>query len=245
MLIYESMIKNLQLVPNGTNAKLLLRHSIRPQANDGNADFSWGLTREGKEFAKLFGKYLGGHLDKNFKVDIQKAKTSVSPRCKETVEMILQGYRKEIPIQEEKILHTMWIENKEKWDKVFRDYDKKMKVLLQKMLDGEHFEGVYPVNLSVAKMLQVMDFYDNTANKQTDKEGFYRLDIFATHDSLIMLLLAYLLGKNIAEFDEWIYMLEGCILWLEKSKLYVVWRSDRYEIKLESSILELLKQKDI
>ena len=244
MLIYESMIKNLHLVPKGANAKLLLRHSIRPQSNDRYADFSWGLTREGKAFAELLGKYLGGYLDKQFKVYIQKAKSSASPRCKETAEMILQGYGKDIPIQEEKILHSMWIEDKEKWDKIFRKYDKDMKVILQKMLDKEYLEGVYPIHLSVSKMLQVMDLYDSNTNKKSDKDSLYRLDIFATHDSLIMLLLAYLLDKNISEI-EWIYMLEGCILWFEDSILYVAWRGNIYSIQLESNILELIMQKEI
>ena len=244
MLIYESMIKNFQLVPKRANAKLLLRHSIRPQSNDRYADFSWGLTREGKEFATLLGKYLGGHLDKKFKVNIEKAKTSASPRCKETLKMILQGYGKHIAIQEEIILHSMWIEDKDRWDKVFRKYDKKMEILLQKMLDKEYLDGVYPVNLSVAKMLRVMDFYGNTTNKQPDKNSLYRLDIFVTHDSLIMLLLAYLFGKNVAEI-EWIYMLEGCILWFEDSILYFAWRGNKYNIRLEPTILELIMQKEI
>lgn len=234
MLIYENLIKSLQLVPKRTNAKLLLRHSIRPQSNEIETDFGLGLTREGKELANWFGKYLGGHLDKNFKVDIQRAKTSSSPRCKETAEMILKGYGKYIPIQEDRILHAMWIENKTKWEKMFKSNDKKIEPILQKMLDGENLDGVYPAYLSISKMLKVMDFFD-ISNKKYCEDSLYTLDIFTTHDSLIMLLLLYLLNKNVAEVD-WIYMLEGCILWFENSILCIAWRGKKYNIKLESTI---------
>lgn len=235
MIIYENMIKNLKLIPNGISAKLLLRHSIRPETSRTDTSFSLGLTREGEELAKWLGRYLGGHLDKDFKVDINKVKTSKSPRCMDTSKMILEGYGKNIPIQEEKILHSMWIKDEVKWQKLFEYYNNDIKILLQKMLNKEDLDGVYPINLSIAKMLQVMDFFDTT-NIQCNEDSLYMLDIFTTHDSLIMLLLLYLLNKNILEMT-WMYMLEGCILWFENSILCIAWRGDIYHIELEYSIL--------
>lgn len=235
MIIYESMIKNLKLIPNGISAKLLLRHSIRPETSRTYTSFSLGLTREGEELAKWLGRYLGGHLDKDFKVYINKVKTSKSPRCMDTSKMILEGYGKNIPIQEEKILHSMWIKDEVKWQKLFEYYNNDIKILLQKMLNKEDLDGVYPINLSIAKMLQVMDFFDTT-NIQCNEDSLYMLDIFTTHDSLIMLLLLYLLNKNILEMT-WMYMLEGCILWFENSILCIAWRGDIYHIELEYSIL--------
>ncbi|TQR55825.1 histidine phosphatase family protein [Campylobacter troglodytis] len=239
-LIYESMIKNLKLVPSGVNAKLLLRHSIRPETNKMNdeVDFKLGLTREGKELASYFGRFLGGHLDKDFKVNIKGVKSSKSPRCIETAKKLLQGYGKELPTIEERILHSMWIEDKMKWQKLFENYDKDLKILLPKMLNKENLDGVYPVNTTITKILLAMNFKDIA---QGPKDSLYNLDVFVTHDCLIMLFLSFLFNKTIEQMLPWIYMLEGCILWFENAVLCIAWRGNIYRIELEPTILQEIK----
>ena len=242
--IYKSLENNLALIPNGVSAKLLLRHSIRYEVEGVcvkhkgevikvEAEHHWGLTREGKVMAEAFGMGLREHFSLN------RLASSESNRCKETIEHIQKGYGSTIESSAHKILTAMWIQDSKKWHKSYEHYGKDIKAILQEMLDRKHIDGAYPVEKSISLLLRYMGLCEESRDDNRAEDSQKRLDVFVSHDSIIMLLLCFVLGKRISEI-EWIYMLEGVFLWNEDNVLCLAWRGERFEIKnLELQNLEM------
>lgn len=249
------MENNLALIPNGVRVKLLLRHSIRwgvegvpinykGEAIKIEAGHNWGLTREGKIMAEAFGRGLREHFS------LTRLASSESHRCKESIEHIQKGYGSSIETSAHKILTAMWIADSKTWHKSYEAHNRDMKAILQKMLDREQIEGVYPVEKSVALLLEYMGLcgeaekidskncqkFDKEKSRQViestihnKKDSKNELDIFVSHDAFIMLLLCFVLRKRLSEI-EWVYMLEGVFLWNENNILCLAWRGEKFEI---------------
>lgn len=246
--IYASMNDSAALIPSGVRAKLFVRHSIRPgvegQKVEYNgemiqmeAGFHWGLTREGKIMAEAFGRGLRDDFT------LHSLVSSESKRCVETCDYIQKGYGSNVETSTHDVLKAMWVLDPAKWDSTYKHHNNDINLLLQKMLDGENVDGTYPVKKSVDFLLEYMGLcgenrytISNTAASnngllQTKDSKNKELDIYVSHDGLIMLTLCYLLQKNISEI-EWVYMLEGVFFWREEHSLCFAWRGEKFEFDI-------------
>lgn len=219
--IYETMMQNDKIVQNllnkGINVKLFTRHSIR-NSHD-NVDFYEELTREGKVMAEAFGR---GFIDTTLNYIV----TSSSPRCIQTSENIIKGSLQNLSFIKENGLVGTWITDREQWNNSYKNiYKKNIKEILQDMIDYKDISGAYKINETINIILELL------FSKYNDKEKNGVLDIFVTHDAFIMLLVCYVLKKNLNEI-EWVYMLEGCFLWEENKKIYLLWRGETYEVNI-------------
>lgn len=245
--IYASMNDSAALIPSGVRAKLFVRHSIRPgvegQKVEHNgemiqieAGFHWGLTREGKIMAEEFGRGLRDEFI------LCNLVSSESKRCVETLNHIQKGYGINAKTSTHNVLKAMWISDSRKWHNIYEYYNKDIKLLLQKMLDREHIDGVYAVEKSVYLLLECMGLCNDIGHRilnsellQAEDSKKKELDIYVSHDGLIMLTLCYLLQKNMSEI-EWVYMLEGVFFWREEHLLCFAWRGEKFEFDIRGLV---------
>ncbi|MDY5821354.1 MAG: histidine phosphatase family protein [Helicobacter sp.] len=245
--IYASMNDSAALIPSGVRAKLFVRHSIRPgvegQKVEYNgemiqieADFHWGLTREGKIMAEEFSRGLKDEFI------LCNLVSSESKRCVETLNHIQKGYGINAETSTHNVLKAMWVLDPLKWHNIYEYYNNDIKLLLQKMLDREHIDGVYPVEKSVYLLLEHMGLCDDIGHRILNSELLQakdskkkELDIYVSHDGLIMLTLCYLLQKNMSEI-EWVYMLEGVFFWREEHLLCFAWRGEKFEFDIRGLV---------
>ena len=245
--IYASMNDSAALIPSGVRAKLFVRHSIRPgvegQKVEHNgemiqieAGFHWGLTREGKIMAEEFGRGLRDEFI------LCNLVSSESKRCVETLNHIQKGYGINAETSTHNVLKAMWVLDPLKWHNIYEYYNNDIKLLLQKMLDREHIDGVYPVEKSVYLLLEHMGLCDDIGHRILNSELLQakdskkkELDIYVSHDGLIMLTLCYLLQKNMSEI-EWVYMLEGVFFWREEHLLCFAWRGEKFEFDIRGLV---------
>ena len=245
--IYASMNDSVALIPSGVRAKLFVRHSIRPGVegekveHNGEmiqieAGFHWGLTREGKIMAEEFGRGLRDEFI------LCNLVSSESKRCVETLNHIQKGYGINAETSTHNVLKVMWVLDSLKWHNIYEYYNNDIKLLLQKMLDREHIDGVYPVEKSVYLLLEYMGLCDDIGHRILNSELLQakdskkkELDIYVSHDGLIMLTLCYLLQKNISEI-KWVYMLEGVFFWREGYLLCFAWRGEKFEFDIRGLV---------
>ena len=245
--IYASMNDSVALIPSGVRAKLFVRHSIRPGVegekveHNGEmiqieAGFHWGLTREGKIMAEEFGRGLRDEFI------LCNLVSSESKRCVETLNHIQKGYGINAETSTHNVLKAMWVLDSLKWHNIYEYCNNDIKLLLQKMLDREHIDGVYPVEKSVYLLLEYMGLCDDIGHRILNSELLQakdskkkELDIYVSHDGLIMLTLCYLLQKNMSEI-EWVYMLEGVFFWREGYLLCFAWRGEKFEFDIRGLV---------
>jgi broad specificity phosphatase PhoE len=215
------MEESAELCPvNRQNIKLLLRHSIRQEIQDGanieeikNAQ----LTREGKKMAERLGESLN--------MDIGTISSSYSPRCIDTCYEIINGFNKNhikynLDIVKTEILqnaHSKHIpEEHETWKKLG------MEGLFDCFAKNIAALGFYDLETSANRMI---DYMFETGNKDNT------IDVFCTHDFQIAMLLLFFNGKS-HEFkqelfsanDTWPFMLEGMFLWGNRNNFNIAWR---------------------
>ena len=82
----RQLIEGLQKLPKGARVILLLRHSHREQIVNEAQMSKLGLTKQGKEIARLFGK----NLPKDRSIQLYH---SIAVRCEETAKCILEGFK--------------------------------------------------------------------------------------------------------------------------------------------------------
>lgn len=238
--IYKSFEKSAKLVlDNAKNSdiKLLLRHSIRysmPVSQNASEDvaFETKLTTEGKDLAEFFGRGFKSPLDSKY-FSINRIYTSPSPRCVQSSEHLLKGYGKKADIIESDMLKGFWIQDWDKWAKSFLNANKDIKKLLQDMLDRKEVSGAYPIDVSIARIL---NFLQLDSNNITSLES--SLTLYFTHDAIIMLLLAYILKCDIYTLYKYcVRMLEGVFFWRENNDIYLAYRGEIH--KIDSKILDI------
>ncbi|TLD81036.1 histidine phosphatase family protein [Helicobacter sp. MIT 05-5293] len=235
MVFYERMIKDMGILPHDRRIKLLIRHSIRPGV-DGipivyedkeifiHAGFHWGITREGEALARAFGKAL--------EYEIINIESSPLKRCVQTANMILEGRGVQREVRQNEILKAMWVKDRYKWGRIYKEYEAQHKskgivLLLQKMLDGQAVEGAYDIDTSIARLLNAMGLGEKSTSSSKRQ-----MDIYVTHDGLIMLLIAYALKCRLVDL-EWICMLEGVFLWEEWGRIYLAYNGQKHPIEIQ------------
>lgn len=78
---------------------------------------------------------------------------------------------------------------------------------------------------------------DNKCDKFGCPQGTRGLDVYVSHDGILMLFLCYVLGKRIEEI-EWVYMLEGVFLWSEETTLCIAWRGEKFEYDMRRLVCD-------
>jgi len=212
---YESMEESAKLCPKEHNIKILLRHSIRQDIEDKEAQ----LTREGIKIAELFGKRLGANIG--------TISSSFIQRCIDTCNEIIKGYNKthleyKSVILKSKMLqmpHNMNIpESKETWEKLG------MEGIFDGFAKNMDMPGIYDLETSVN---HILDYIFETGNENDT------IDIYCAHDFQLSMLLLYLNEKKyeykqlLFSGDEtWPFMLEGMFLWKDNNQIKIAWRGE-------------------
>lgn len=210
---YELMEESAKLCPDGQNIKVLLRHSIRQEIEDKEAQ----LTREGMKIAELFGKKLGSNIG--------TISSSFIQRCIDTCNEIIKGYNKthleyKSNILKSKMLqkpHSMNIpESKETWEK------HGMEGIFDGFAKNIDMPGIYNLEASVNRILE---YIFETGNENNT------IDIYCTHDFQLSMLLLYFNEKKyeykqllFSGDDTWPFMLEGMFLWKNNGQINIAWR---------------------
>lgn len=216
--VYEHMEKGATLVPESANCKIIFRHSIRGAIKDGTIGRDVQLTNEGIELARSFGREL--------KYDIGYFASSSCDRNIQTCNEILygKGVKKDLVIAS-KELECPQMKDKDLSNKVFVDYNYKSDIIIHKLVT-EGLPGFNTINEAAKIMLDFV--FANGNNENT-------VDLFCTHDFQMAILFAYLFDFTSSEeelkYNQWPMMLEGMILWGERSHFWCSWRGQIKEFR--------------
>jgi hypothetical protein len=226
--IYKSMEKSAELCPDGQNIKMLIRHSIRQEVRSDTgleAFENAQLTREGRKMAERLGESLS--------MDIGTISSSCTQRCIDTCQEIINGYNKSHSKYYHDIIKTEMLQRPH-CKNVQEEHDTWEKIGMKGILDGfainTDMPGIYDIETSVNRMV---DYIFETGNDNNS------IDIFCTHDFQLAMLLLFFNGKVpeykqklFNEDDNWPFMLEGMFLWKSESSINVLWRDEKYTLRL-------------
>lgn len=204
--------KDIREIPKGVNAKLILRHSLRPSLKNIEDPDNVSLTNEGLKIAYDFGAKLD--------YPIGELISSKVLRCRQTIEQIQQGSRvkhtKTIDLVDMKMFYT--------YDSILSDItfkeEKNGKSIISKLLSNEALPGFYTLDKCVSNFLDYIFAIGNIKNS---------LDIICTHDFQIMYFVSWLFKySSDIEFikNQWPRIMEGVVLWGVRNDFYCIWRSN-------------------
>lgn len=199
-----------EIIPEGSNIKLIFRHSKRPSLKGEPHPDSVSLSEEGKSLAREFGRNLDYPLGGLYSSHIL--------RCQQTLECILEGKGeagKEIIISRE-VLGSVFFTDKTLAEEFFRV--RGVKKSIKSIIDNEPLTGLKPLQDCVN---EILDYLFNTGNKPGT------VDLYCTHDLHIALLYAALFRETDTHEEivsNWAEMLEGMVLWGCRTDFYCLWR---------------------
>jgi broad specificity phosphatase PhoE len=201
------MLKTLELPPLHRGIALLIRHATRDFIPVGSQGIDIPLTEQGILLAERLGFQL--------KRRIRCIKSSPSGRCIETGRAIAKGAGIQCDIILEPLLGEpgVFVIDVEKASPWFIDTDPLP--MINKQLKGEEIPGTRFIKEGVRLLLETM-FMTHI------KPG--ELDIYITHDSVLVCAIYYLAGINNINEEMWPWMLEGACLWKVKNKVCWAWR---------------------
>lgn len=210
--IYSHMEKGAAAVPAGENCKLVLRHSIRhdPVTAD---DMDATLTEEGRAMAQWFGSGIG--------YEIGHVASSSRQRNIQTCQAILsgKGVEREIAIARDE-LETPHAQDLELSGAAFAELNYYCRDILHRLKNGG-LPGFNPIGVATRIMTDYIFASGNACGC---------VDLFCTHDFQMAILLAGLFGYSpddeMSQEGEWPLMLEGMILWGERSHFWCAWRGE-------------------
>lgn len=202
---YESMNSGYENIPNGANAKLLIRHAHRPSLKGVNSPDNISITKQGN----LNAYELGSSITMRIGVCI----SSPIRRCVETLDVLTKPHTQ--PLFISNLLGYSFVENIETATHKLSQQGLK-ETVFQMSLSKQ--DGFIDANEGIG---QILDLIFSAGGNQG------QLDIFCTHDMQLALmdLLFYNQYKNSQELKEnWPGMLEGMWFWGERLNFYVCWR---------------------
>jgi broad specificity phosphatase PhoE len=225
----DKLIEDLEkLCPNGTNIKIVIRHSMKQDIKDGAAIEQISeapLTTEGIKTAELLGESLN--------MKIGTISSGYRYRCLDTCQGIINGFNKKHAKYTQDIFRTKMLESphcknvpeeRETWEKLG------MEGLFDCFAKDIEAPGFFGLKTSVNKML---NYIFQTGNKKDT------IDIFCTHGLHIAMLLLYF-NKSDCNFKDalfdgkgsWPLMLESMFLWGNNNNFNMAWRGEIKKIKL-------------
>jgi broad specificity phosphatase PhoE len=205
-----SMPRWLSEVPTDRPVALLLRHSVRPPLDPGDAGYTLPLTADGVRLATDLGRRLGGRL--------QTLHASPLLRCVQTAEALRAGASRRLTITEDRLLG----------DPGAFVHDSG---LAWPNWQARGHEGVMAHLVREDCALPGMAAPEAAArflalHMLTVAAGVPGVHVFVTHDSLVTATAARLLREPFGG-DAWPWYLEGAFFWRDGDDLHVAYRDVR------------------
>ena len=201
-----------QIIPDGENIKLVIRHSIRYSLKEQFEPDNVPLTREGMHLALHFGKGLHYPIGEVYSSNIL--------RCLQTAEFIMEGYDSKSKYDIKPIdMKSFYCKDKFLCDKAFDEEDNG-KSIVAKLNNGDCIPGLLSLEESVEALL---DFLFSTGNHDN------QLDLYCTHDFQMMLLISGLFDRSTEQNkikENWPMMLEGLLFWGCRNDFTCIWRGE-------------------
>ena len=190
--IPPSMTRWLAEVPADAPVAVLLRHSVRGPLPRGDAGNAVPLTREGVRLARRLGAVLGDRL--------HTLHTSPLPRCVQTAEALRSGAEVDVPIVSDRLLGDpgVYVVDARRawsnWGTLGHE------AVVQSLVSGRPaLPGMADPGPAARRLVRHM---------LAAAGGRRGLHLFITHDFVITVTVARLLGKPLGRAD-WPWYLEG------------------------------------
>jgi len=191
-IFHRGMAESLALVPENTNAALLIRHSVRYPIPPGEFGNDIPLTPEGILLAEEWGRQLNRHIGKIY--------SSPVGRCVETGRAVLRGIgRNKGTVHTDPALSESFIRDENVAGPVFMKHGPIR--VINRLLRNIPVPGMAPVEQGVRRIMTFM--FANLS------DTLPCLNLYITHDGLLAPVLCYLLGRNAVDEEDWPRMLEG------------------------------------
>jgi broad specificity phosphatase PhoE len=165
---YRDFLKQIKSYEPTDKLAVMIRHADRNKIPDGAFGNDVLLNNIGKEHALEFGSELSN-------LKINKIFTSPIPRCVETSELIVQGYKQAVSIEQTQALGDpgLHVEDDELTGKFYLEYG---------------FDEMYSRfmnNISIPGVPSPQQFYQLMTKYITKRTLNNGITLFVTHDSLI------------------------------------------------------------
>lgn len=203
---YESMNSGFGRIPIGENAKLLIRHSIRPSLKGEKNPDHVNITTTGYDEAYRMGASIP--------MELGFCSTSPIQRCMDTMYALTNGRNKEIHISE--LLGYSFVEKADTAALKFTQFSLK-EIAFQMSLSKQ--DGFINASEGIRMLL---DFIFSSGGEKG------HMDIYCTHDLQLALMDMLIFGsyRDIQETrDNWPQMLEGMWLWGKRNDFQICWRN--------------------
>ena len=190
--IPPSVIRWLAEAPADAPVAVLLRHSVRGPLPRGDAGNAVPLTRDGARLAQRLGAVLGDRL--------HTLRTSPLPRCVQTAEALRSGAERGVPIISDRLLGDpgVYVVDARRawsnWETLGHEA-----VVQSLMTGGEPLPGMADPMPAARRLVRHM------LATAGDRPG---LHLFITHDFVITVTMARLLGEPFGR-EDWPWYLEG------------------------------------
>lgn len=201
-----ALLAALSALPAARGASLLLRHGERGEMPVGEVGDDVPLTAAGQVQAMALGAYLGPRLG--------KVRTSPVLRCSQTAQALLAGAGRVAVPEPDPLLGgpgPFVMDGELAWP-LFLQHGAQGLARLQ--LEQPTLPGLRPVPTACDLLLRAI-------GARPPSPG--QIDLYVSHDMIIALLAAFLLGEKAPE-PLWPTFLEGLLLWPEGRMLIGAYR---------------------
>ena len=207
----SQILDALSSVPAKADVALVLRHAERDEIPSGTFGVDVSITNNGITSARR----LGEMLPDSRRVSVT---SSPVPRCVQTAEEILCGAGCKFDVVLDRRLGDPgpFVVDPEVAGPLFLEVAV-LEIVRRQLSDAEPPAGMRPTADGVGMLLNLVS---------NGLESCGRLNVYVTHDSILAVLAARLLGMSIEDVG-WPGYLEGLLLWGSCERLQVAWRGVR------------------
>ena len=200
------------MVPADRPILLLIRHSLREDANNLMPGFAVPLTAEGVTMARQWGSEI--------RWGIQAVHSSQWPRCVDTAEAMIvgAGVHGSVQIEDKLCEPGCYVTEMKLAGPTFAKLGPIE--FISRLLQSEHLSGTNTTRKGSAHLISWL------RNRQPEPG---RINLFVTHDTILAGLVYELLGKQRLSREDWPWMLEGVFLWFDTESIHWVWRGESGE----------------
>ncbi len=206
-IIPASVLRWLDEAPRDRPVVILLRHSVRPPLDPGDAGYMLPLTSDGVRLATDLGRRLGARL--------RTLHASPLLRCVQTAEALRGGAGVDLTITPDRLLGDPGVfvhDNRLAWPNwQSMGHEGVMSRLVS---DDSALTGMASPTPAARFLVHHM------LARAGDRAGVH---VFVTHDSLVTAAAARLLGEALGR-DAWPMYLEGAFFWREGDALHTAYR---------------------
>lgn len=200
----------LDLIPADQPILLVIRHSLREDADNLMPGFAVPLTEEGVAMAHRWGAEI--------RQELQSVHSSKWPRCVDTATAMIvgAGSNGSVIIEEKLCEPGCYVEEMKLAGPAFVRLGPIE--FISKLLQSEPISGTNTTRDGTTLLLSWL-------NCRQPEPG--KINLFITHDTILAALVYELLGKQQLTSEDWPWMLEGVFLWFDSESIHWVWRGER------------------